>query len=403
MAEENYLKEITIPPSKVVKIDWDKSLAPLPKPPKGFEPFVERAGDTGRAAVQMDVEGAQERDLLEAAGFDANEFCINGAVSYRKWMRYDQEWLHYYRFDVIRRAHETRAEAKADIEELQRLFTRKPPKPVKVTSGDDVFVVVFSDWQIGKNSQHTINGVRRALLSAKQRLLDLRKQGRTLSTVVLASTGDIVENCDGHYSQQTHVVDLDMRGQMRVGRRLHAEAISLFAPLCERLVVTGVGGNHGEVRKEGKSFTTFADNYDLVILDNMHEVFTDRPGFEHVEFFIPDDQLSTCLDLGGVPVGFTHGHLASKGGTLPQAKQQEWWKNQFWSDTPASKAQILITSHFHHLTISNWGERTHIQTPAFDGGSPWFTQTSGMNSPDGLLTFIVDPFHPLGWDDLKVV
>lgn len=79
--------------------------------------------------------------------------------------------------------------------------------------------------------------------------------------------------------------------------------------------------------------------------------------------------MSICLDLGGVPVGFTHGHLAGKG-SLPQAKQKEWWKDQFWSTTPASRAQILVTSHFHHLTVSNWGGAHLHPVPGLRRGKP---------------------------------
>ncbi len=224
--------------------------------------------------------------------------------------------------------------------------------------------------------------------------------------IAVMSTSSRTYFADGyavHNSQQTFVVDLDRRGQCKVVRRLLCEAVRRFSPLCERLVVTGVGGNHGENRKDGKSYTTFADNDDVAVLESIQEIFDERPGFEHVEFMIPDDELSVCVDLGGVLVAVAHGHMASRGGTLAQAKQQEWWKNQFWSDTPAAKAQILLTHHYHHLTVSVWGQRTHMQSPAYDGGSKWWGDMTGQNSPDGMLTFVVDPEHPLGWDDLKVL
>ena len=382
--------------------DYTKNSTPVPAP-KGWEPHVEITGNSGTAVLRMPSATAREEELLTESGFDTSEYRIKGDIGYRKWMRYDQEWLHYYKFDVERITEETPEERAADLNELIKKFAARPLKKQKVLSGDDVFLINLSDWQMGKNSEHTAEGVRHAFTSARERLVELRRQGRALPTIALVGGGDLVEGCDGHYAMQTFTVDLDRRGQVKVVRRLIAEAIRYFAPVCYRLIVSGVGGNHGQNRKDGKAYTSFADNDDVAVLEMLQEVFEDRPGFEHVEFFIPDDELSICLDLGGVNVGFTHGHLASRGGSLPQAKQQEWWKGQFWSDTPVKDAQILITSHYHHLTISNYGQRTHIQNPAFDGGSKWWGDATGLNSPDGMLTLVIDRSHPLGWDDLKVL
>ena len=43
---------------------------------------------------------ATEQDLLIAAGFDPDCWRIKGTFNTRRWMRYDQEWLYYYKFDV---------------------------------------------------------------------------------------------------------------------------------------------------------------------------------------------------------------------------------------------------------------------------------------------------------------
>lgn len=386
--------------------DFAAVRTPLPEIPKEWQPYVEVKGDSGTAVVKYPVAGAKEADLLREAGFDPADYAIKGDVNYRKWMRYDQEWLHYYKFDIERRTRETEPEVKADIEAIQKSFLRKPPARRPVEVGDDAIADCWSDWQIGKNTVHTVNGLRNHWPEFIQHVKALRKAGRKLDTLFIPATGDLFEGCVGHYEMQTFMVDLDRRGQTRVVRRLITDALKTYAPHFDRIQVVAVGGNHGENREgqRGKAFTTFADNDDVAVFEQVQEIFDGREAYSHIEFYIADDQLSATVDVKGVPIGVTHGHLAGKGGPLPQAKQKQWWQDQWWDESsPAPKAKILLTSHYHHLTVSNYGTRTHIQTPAYDGGSKWFSDISGMNSPDGVLTFVVDPSQPLGWNDLRVL
>ena len=227
--------------------------------------------------------------------------------------------------------------------------------------------------------------------------------GHTMPLGVILGLGDLTEGCDGAYAQQTFLVDLDRRGQVKVARRLMLHAIRELAPMFERFIVAAISGNHSEHRKAGKSFTTFADNDDVALFEMIQEVLVDRPGFEHVEFMIADDELSACIDIAGVPVGFTHGHLLRGGGKLPGNKAQNWWLGQMMGLGAVSGAQILVTGHYHHLSVSTFGPRTHLQVPALDGGSKWWGDLTGQNSPDGVLTFRVDADHGLGWSDLLVL
>ncbi len=46
-------------------------------------------------------------------------------------------------------------------------------------------------------------------------------------------------------------------------------------------------------------------------------------------------------------------------------------------------AEILVSSHFHHLTVTGHGGRVHIQTPANDPGSAWCRNLSGAQAAAG--------------------
>jgi hypothetical protein len=81
----------------------------------------------------------------------------------------------------------------------------------------------------------------------------------------------------------------------------------------------------------------------------------------------------------------------------------KWWEGQVMGRQPMSEADILISGHFHHLVIAESTGRTHIQCPAQDGGSYWWTAQTGNHSPAGQLMFGVGTgYGPRGWGDLDI-
>jgi hypothetical protein len=109
------------------------------------------------------------------------------------------------------------------------------------------------------------------------------------------------------------------------------------------------------------------------------------------------------LDVCGIPIGFTHGHIA-RGGANPAAKIEKWWTGQVMGFQPVADARILVTGHYHHLLVIESTGRTHMQCPAMDGGSGWWTESTGQHSPAGMLTFLAGSgCGPRGWSDLAVL
>src|SRR5699024_11240445 len=99
-----------------------------------------------------------------------------------------------------------------------------------------------------------------------------------------------------------------------------------------------------------------------------------------VDFAYAHD-LTMVIDVCGVNVGLTHGHQI-RGGSQQAAvaKVGKWWQGQIMGTQPVAKADILLTSHLHHLSISEETGRTIIIAPALDGGSYWFTSATGRSS-----------------------
>lgn len=374
-------------------------------PPKGWEPYAEEIGQIGSAIVRIPTPGASRRDLLISAGFDPDQWVIKGDVQTRKWMRHDHEWLYYYKFDVTAGT-ESEEQRAANVEDLvTAIRSRTALAPQGPGGGQDAWLYLASDWQIGKaegdGTPGTVTRVLESVDKARQHVLELRRLGRKMPTGALVGTGDLGEGTCGFYSVQSFMTDLNRRSQNRLVRELLCYAIDELRPLFDEFVVATVGGNHGENREGGKKITNDADNDDVAQFECIKEAY-DRVGAD-IHWVIPEDELSILLTLGGVPVGFTHGHLFTGGGKLAQAKALEWWKGQVFGLQGVAGAHILCSSHFHHFSVINHGARTHLQTPAMDPGSKWVRDAWGSDSPAGVLTLRLDARTPLGWDDLRVL
>jgi predicted phosphodiesterase len=374
------------------------------KIPAGWQPYVEYTDQIGSAIVRLPSPDASARDLLIGAGFSPDEWKIDGPIQARKWMSYDGRWLHYFKFNVV--AGESSEAVQAHVDELTALI-RKRQRPRRYpTGGEDAFAVVASDWQIGKaeggeGTDQTVARVLAGIDMAKQRVKDLRRIGRRMPTGALLGLGDLVEGCIGFYPAQQFNVDRTRREQGRITRELITHAIDELHPLFDQFVIATVAGNHGENRSDGKSFTNPGDNDDVAAFEAVREAFG-RGQVEGLEWVIPDEELSILVELGGVPVGMTHGHMFRQGATV-QKKAYEWWKNQEFGLQPVSGARILLSGHFHHFSVVTYGGRSAIQAPANDPGSQWYRFGSGEDSPSGTLTIRFDSSMALGYGDLEVL
>lgn len=289
----------------------------------------------------------------------------------------------------------------ADVDKLCDEIRRHKSAKRSAPGGDVAFVVALADWQIGKpDGDGTAGTVRRVLESIDKvtsRIRELRKLGRPLGQMYVVGLGDIIEACDGHYDMQTFGVELNLTEQVRVARRLIVKALTTWAPLFEQVVVPVVPGNHGENRRGGKAFTDFADNHDVAVFEQAAAVLEANPGaYGHVHFVFPTGQdLTVTLDIAGTVTSLAHGHQFRGG-----SKAQAWWAAQAHGMQPPGDATLLLSGHFHHLRVEQSGAKTWMQAPALDGGSTWWTNQTGQDSPPGVLTLTVGGG---GWADLAVL
>lgn len=379
------------------------------KIPKEWQPYSEQVGQIGSAVVHLPRPGATERDLVIGAGFDPDEWrIVEGRVKTRKWMGYDQRWLYWYAFDVEQG--ESPESVELHVEELAKFIRRRRPAPKIVAPGDDGWVFNASDWQIGKKegddgTPQTVDRVLEAIDLAKLEIRNIRRAGFAIPTGVLAGVGDIGEGTCGFYPNQPFLIDANRRQQNKITRELLTHAIDELGPFFDLFKIKTVGGNHGENRDDGKKVTDDGDNDDVAQFEAVREAY-DRAaaygGPANLEWQIPEDELSISDVIGGVHLGWTHGHLFRKGSTV-QAKAADWWRGQDFGFQEVRGTKILVSAHFHHFSAVSYGSRTHLQTPPMDPGSRWFRNTSGEETPAGVLSFRVSASEPLGFSHLQIL
>ena len=150
----------------------------------------------------------------------------------------------------------------------------------------------------------------------------------------------------------------------------------------------------------GRSYTDFADNRDVAVFEDVALALQENEdAFGHVRFYVPDRELTQTINVDGLHVGIVHGHQFG-GGANQEQKALNWWRGQMEGQHPIGTADMLISGHFHHLRVVQRGPRTWIQAPALDGGSEWWTNQTGLDSPPGTLTFTIRDGE---WDHLRVV
>lgn len=396
-----------------------------PEHPKGWEPGFNT--ETGSAFIRTDRPLADDEfkdefsALLEEWGFDPSRFEIeDDKVEIRTSTNDDgpdkptrKFW--YYKARVQRK------HPKVDITDLvSYIRTRNPIKPKVWTPSDRAFLVGNADWQLGKRdyrgTNYAVQAIKNTIPMIGARYDALRDQGHQLGKLIIANMGDSVEGCVGFYPDQEFNVELSRREQVRLGRELCTAQILAWADDFEEVDVIVVPGNHGENRDEnGNIFTNNGDNDDIAMIEQVAEAFdlasaASGGRYEHVKFLIPDNQLTVTQDVYGTIVGFTHGHAGGRrpkvGKDLSHTKVWDWWYGQTMGRQPVADADLLLSAHYHYLSVISQGGRTAIQFPPMEDSSEWFVNSNGMGSYAATVSMLIGGGIQgtyQGWSDLHVI
>lgn len=370
--------------------------------PKGWEPGIKWESNIG-TVTWVDPDGEEPQNfeqVLAHFGFSPDNYQIIGELDARTWTMQTQHGLHtarYFKAKVIPKAFDT-----SGLDELVDLARQTPPKLIHRDIAHGALVVNLADWQVGKRDGDGTRGIieRAKALPAivAERIRYLESTGRVIDSIIIAGLGDLFEGCDGFYPQQTYTVEVNRRQQGNIIRHLLFDIIKEVAQLDRKVIVVAVGGNHGENRKNGKSFTDFGDNDDLFVFDQLAHVFTEAE-YENVSFVIPREELSVTLDVAGKVITWAHGHQFRGSGSSSD-KAFQWLKGQALSRRPAGDCDILIYGHYHYYLTMYKAGRWFIQCPSLESESTWYAHTYGDAPEPGTLTFFVNGTGP---SDFQVV
>ena len=118
-------------------------------------------------------------------------------------------------------------------------------------------------------------------------------------------------------------------------------------PLFSKGLVCFIGGNHGENRKNGKAYTTFADNKDVMLAEELQEIFKESPAYsKNLDFIIPENELHLTIEISDVAILLLHGHQM-RGAGNSQAKARKWLSDQAFSRNATADADIVLHGHYH--------------------------------------------------------
>ena len=327
--------------------------------------------------------------VLRMWGLDPDHFAVVEPVLFNVWGDTLGILNRQWKGKVIRKG----AKERADIDHLIQEIRKHKPRERKPVVGGASLVVCASDWQVGKRDGDGLKGLvgrwLQAIDDVELRYKELKKLGRSIDSITVLCLGDLVEGCDGHYDIQTFTVEVDRRDQVKIARRLLRDALIRWSKFAPEITVAAIGGNHGENRKNGKAFTTLNDNDDVALVESVAEIFAANPeAYSHIKFAIPTDALSLTVEVGTKIIGITHGHLARSGQGV-EGKLRRWIADQTLGRNKIGDCDILVTGHYHSLKMADWGGVKWLQAPALDGGSVWWSQSTGETADVGVLTFVV--------------
>ncbi len=272
-------------------------------------------------------------------------------------------------------------------------------KPVKIapTASEESFVVVPTDFQIGKvdwngGSSQTVEQVMASFHKAAEYCIEHKP-----AEIVIIDAGDIVENIY-NTSSQLGTNDLGLPSQVSVAYELMLAGIQLLAPLAPSIKYVAVTSNHGTHRLGPKSPAgAVHEDWGILLAKILKTSAKLAPALSHLEVILPENYTeSLAFETSGTAIGVVHGHQAAG-----PDKLGEWWARQTHGNMPVARARILITGHWHSFRVYQSGDARWVFVgPASDRGSSWFTNARGEQSQSGMLAFKTSNNV---WSDIQIL
>jgi len=360
--------------------------SPLPIPPAQYQQHSEYDPNTGKgegATGPVRQMLTSERDILTAAKIDPDTFRIVGKIS--QWTKThgnrEDTYSFFFQFERI-----TPDEDTIDLPALYAEARRKPRSPNRGTADSRVTVVALSDVQAGKVDHRGGTPELLDRLEGIRHRLAAHLKARKPQSTVLAEVGDLFEGFESG-GNPMFTNDLSLAQQMDLaGTELYRfiEVMQAHGPV----EVVTVTSNHTAWRRGSQQLGRPADDLGLFVHKQVRKV-TEAAGINATWTFPGDYAESVVINVMGTNVGVVHGNQFNPGQAVT------WWQKQQHGGGPTALADVLVTGHYHCLTIVPSGRnpvtgrsKWWLQCPTTDSGSSWFANAHGGSDSDaGVLVF----------------
>ena len=336
--------------------------------------------------------------ILEMFGYNTDEVELVGVLREKHaqyWSRDLEQmlWKHSYAFGVKRKQAPQNEDTVDPVQLLKELGIKSKPKTTNRINGEDsTWVLDWADWQVckaeGGGSAGFVQRFNQVMESAQIRLDELRSTGRKLNELLIIGGGDIVEGCV-IYPQQSFHIDGHRRDQIRLAVATILQGLYTLAPQFDKVRLLVVPGNHGEHRINGNR-TAIGDNDDLLVFEMAQVAIANDPNMQHVSFEIAEDEVSMVTEVQGWKYGATHGDVYGRsGGSGIRNKVFNWVRTMAANRHPVGLVDVLVTHHYHHDALEDWGSMLWVQNPTMDGGSHYYKEATGHYARHGMNSWVV--------------
>lgn len=358
---------------------------PLPTPPAKYQQHSEYDPSTGTGeAATGPVRGmlTDERDILLAAKVDPDTFRIVGKIGQWTKTHHDREdtYSFFFQFEKIRADEDT-----IDLPALYAAASRRPTKRLKTAPSGRTSVPVIADIQMGKVASRGGTPELIDRLDEKREKLTTELRRRKPDSIFLPDINDLFENFESG-GNPMFSNDLSLAQQMDMA----GTEVYKFVELCARfgpVTVAVVPSNHTAWRRGSQNLGAPGDDLGIFVHRQVEKV-AKAAGLDATWVFPEHYNESMVVDVRGTKVGLAHGNQFRDG------QAATWWAKQTHGGQPVGAADILITGHYHHLSILPTGRnpytgrsKWHLSAPTLDNGSDWFRNIAGDDSDPGLLMF----------------
>ena len=249
----------------------------------------------------------------------------------------------------------------------------------------EAFIHAVGDLQLGKMDGDGTEGIVERFYASVAAAVQRVKQQGFYKHIHAAWLGDCVEGQVSQSGRNMWRTTLTLTEQIDLLENLMLHQISELAPLCERLTVVSVPGNHDEAIRQPVA-TRPDDSHAVQALRSVTKALRMSPAFNHVETYWPGpDEMTVTLDVAGSKITHAHGHQWGRG------KHWAWWEGQTFGGHEPGDAKILLCGHEHHHTIDTRSKRTFIRVPAFESESTWWRHRTGqVGDPGGVYMTTAD-------------